>query len=60
MSELADSIKEASSKNGGASGADKARELAEAEAEKELADALESKNPKRIRAAMRAIRELDD
>ncbi len=59
MSEIAESIREASlPKGGGASEA--ARELAEAEAEAELSAALDSKDPKRIRAAMKAIRELDD
>ena len=58
---LAESVKEAASqKTEVASGADKALELAEKEAEDELAAALEGKDVKRIRKALRAIRDLDD
>ena len=61
MSDLAESIKEASqSKGRGASVEEDLREAAEKEAETELAAALESKDPKRIRAALRAVRDLDD
>jgi len=58
---LITSLKNGAASKGAASAeADPAQQIAEAAAEKEMVAALESKNAKRIRAALRRLRDLDE